>query len=98
MGAARAGVDVDEKVDVLIVTAVEIEYQQALLVETGAWSGSVWERHPDRTAQCADYKKVVKQPWEAELLDDGALTLTEAGRKHIGRRRILDPDGFVPFY
>jgi nucleoside phosphorylase/tetratricopeptide (TPR) repeat protein len=247
MGASGAEVDAGEKVDVLIVTAVEIEYQQALLVETGAWPESVWERHPgpsgfeiafrtfrtndgspirfgltrahgmggveavnvalpaiaayrprclamcgvcagrrgdielgdvivadrlwaydtgklkaeiddagkrtervqgdmwqylldpvwkvaaerftpedaeswlatrprsyeaqgdwvlervvdsedpakhpDRTAQCADYKKVIKQLWKAGLLDDGALTLTEAGRKHIGRLRILDPDG-----
>ncbi len=49
MSASGAGIGVAEKIDVLIVTAVEIEYAAALLVETGAWPGSAWEKQPGPT-------------------------------------------------
>src|SRR4051812_5133660 len=36
-------------VDVVIVTAVKDEYDAALLVNTGAWSGSAWRRETGPT-------------------------------------------------
>jgi nucleoside phosphorylase/tetratricopeptide (TPR) repeat protein len=46
MSVSGAGTGGAEAIDVLIVTAVEIEYEHALLVETGAWPGSEWKRSP----------------------------------------------------
>lgn len=47
MSAPGVGIDSDQTIDVLIVTAVEIEYAQALLVDTGAWPDSVWDRRQE---------------------------------------------------
>src|SRR6188768_2835297 len=37
------------QVDVLIITAVKVEYAAALLVATGAWPGSTWTRETGPT-------------------------------------------------
>ncbi|MEP7126259.1 MAG: hypothetical protein ABJE95_35335 [Byssovorax sp.] len=47
MSAPGAGINNDETIDVLIVTAVELEYAQALLVDTGAWPDRAWERRQE---------------------------------------------------
>src|SRR5262249_55447908 len=49
--------------------------------------------HPDRAVRCADYGKVIEQLWEKNFLRNGTLTLTDAGRTHSQRRRILHPGG-----
>jgi nucleoside phosphorylase len=49
--------------------------------------------HADREVRCADYGKVLEQLWKKKFLRDGALTLTDAGRTHIQKRRMLHPGG-----
>ncbi len=49
--------------------------------------------HPDRKIKCPDWGAVLKQLWKVKQLEDGGLTLTDAGGKHIRRRTMLEPDG-----
>ncbi len=49
--------------------------------------------HDDRKTMCPDWRAVLTQLWKVKWIKDGELTLTEAGRAHIRRRRMLEPDG-----
>ncbi|NMO15818.1 tetratricopeptide repeat protein [Pyxidicoccus fallax] len=49
--------------------------------------------HPERKLKCADYKEVLKRLWKLGWLEDGTLKLTETGRRHIERERLLHPEG-----
>jgi nucleoside phosphorylase len=55
---------------------------------------SLKPEHPDRKARCPDWRDVLQRLWKAGMLAKGKLTLTPKGRSHIGRERLLDPDGF----
>jgi nucleoside phosphorylase len=44
----------------------------------------------DCKTKCADWDKVLARLWKKELLEDGTLTLTAAGRKHVGRVLLLN--------
>lgn len=50
-------------------------------------------QHADRGSHCPDWGVVLRQLWKVGRLKDGTLTLTEAGRAHIARRRLMEPDG-----
>lgn len=51
--------------------------------------------HPDRSARCPDWGKVLEQLWKVKRLTDGDLTLTETGGKYMRRRLMLEPDGLL---
>jgi nucleoside phosphorylase len=48
---------------------------------------------PERATRCADWTEIVKGLWKKGGLDDGALSLSDAGRKEAQRLRLLHPDG-----
>jgi nucleoside phosphorylase len=54
----------------------------------------------DSQVRCADFNAVLARLWKTKLLEDGTLTLTEAGRKHIERvlllhrRKLPEPAAF----
>jgi nucleoside phosphorylase/tetratricopeptide (TPR) repeat protein len=49
MAPSTAESTTPERVNVLIVTAVKLEYDEVLKVHTGAWEGSQWEERPGPT-------------------------------------------------
>lgn len=49
--------------------------------------------HVDRALKCPDWEPVLRQLWKTKRLEEGELKLTEAGKKHISRRLLLEPDG-----
>src|SRR5262249_326148 len=49
--------------------------------------------HPDRTTRCTNYDKALELLWKRKWVEDGTLTLTEAGEKHIQKLVLLHPEG-----
>jgi hypothetical protein len=86
MGGAIAGRD---RVDVLIVTAIKLEYGAVLAVHTGALAGSEWEERPGPTK--------LKVAFRTSPSSSPASPSTRKSRREatprVGKKQAILPEG-----
>jgi hypothetical protein len=87
------------QVDVVILTAITLEYQQALKVDAGAVPGSVWEQEPGPNGLPVAFRSFTRKegrPLRVAVAQAGDMEAVAATNvSGAGTLQMLRPDGTV---